>query len=87
MKQFLYRLRSPKAPDANADMGTHHFSCAIMPHTGRVFILAYLRNNVVCFFTGSFQEAGVIQQSYNFNHPLTIINSPYSGRNSVWNLC
>jgi alpha-mannosidase len=25
-------LRSPKAPDANADMGTHHFRYAIYPH-------------------------------------------------------
>jgi alpha-mannosidase len=27
-------LRSPKLPDSNADMGEHHFSYAIMPHTG-----------------------------------------------------
>ncbi len=27
-------LRSPKLPDNNADMGEHHFSYAIMPHTG-----------------------------------------------------
>ncbi|XP_056138138.1 alpha-mannosidase 2C1 [Lampris incognitus] len=30
----LSLLRAPKAPDANADMGTHHFTYAIMPHTG-----------------------------------------------------
>uniref|UniRef100_A0AAQ6A5A0 alpha-mannosidase n=1 Tax=Amphiprion ocellaris TaxID=80972 RepID=A0AAQ6A5A0_AMPOC len=30
----LSLLRAPKAPDATADMGTHHFSYAIMPHTG-----------------------------------------------------
>lgn len=29
----LSLLRAPKAPDATADMGTHHFSYAIMPHT------------------------------------------------------
>lgn len=29
------RLRAAKAPDANADMGTHHFTYAIMPHTGQ----------------------------------------------------
>lgn len=28
------RLRAPKAPDANADMGTHHFIYAVMPHSG-----------------------------------------------------
>ncbi|XP_069018170.1 alpha-mannosidase 2C1 isoform X3 [Embiotoca jacksoni] len=30
----LSLLRAPKAPDATADMGTHHFTYAIMPHTG-----------------------------------------------------
>lgn len=30
----LSLLRAPKAPDANADMGTHRFTYAIMPHTG-----------------------------------------------------
>lgn len=30
----LSLLRAPKAPDANADMGTHHFTYAVMPHAG-----------------------------------------------------
>uniref|UniRef100_A0A3Q3FQ16 alpha-mannosidase n=1 Tax=Labrus bergylta TaxID=56723 RepID=A0A3Q3FQ16_9LABR len=30
----LSLLRAPKAPDANADMGTHRFTYAIMPHSG-----------------------------------------------------
>uniref|UniRef100_A0A665W9M1 Alpha-mannosidase 2C1 n=1 Tax=Echeneis naucrates TaxID=173247 RepID=A0A665W9M1_ECHNA len=30
----LSLLRAPKAPHANADMGTHHFTYAVMPHTG-----------------------------------------------------
>nr|XP_061825435.1 alpha-mannosidase 2C1-like isoform X1 [Nerophis lumbriciformis] len=30
----LSLLRAPKAPDANADMGCHHFTYAIMPHAG-----------------------------------------------------
>ncbi|XP_053742227.1 alpha-mannosidase 2C1 isoform X1 [Synchiropus splendidus] len=30
----LSLLRSPKAPDQNADMGTHDFTYAVMPHTG-----------------------------------------------------
>lgn len=29
------RLRAPKAPDANADMGQHSFSYAVMPHSGK----------------------------------------------------
>ncbi|TMS05957.1 Alpha-mannosidase 2C1 [Larimichthys crocea] len=32
----LSLLRAPKAPDVNADMGTHHFTYAIMPHTVRI---------------------------------------------------
>jgi len=30
----LSLLRAPKAPDAHADMGRHHFRYAIMPHAG-----------------------------------------------------
>lgn len=30
----LSLLRSPKAPDAHADMGKHHFTYAVMPHSG-----------------------------------------------------
>ncbi|KAM9753087.1 alpha-mannosidase 2C1 [Menidia menidia] len=30
----LSLLRAPKAPDALADMGTHQFTYAVMPHTG-----------------------------------------------------
>ena len=36
----LCRLRSPKAPDDNADMGTHKFTYAIMPHEGLCTILS-----------------------------------------------
>lgn len=32
--QRLGLLRSPKAPDAHADMGRHKFRCAIVPHRG-----------------------------------------------------
>lgn len=32
----LSLLRSPKAPDANADMGRHHIRYAILPHHGRL---------------------------------------------------
>lgn len=30
----LSLLRAPKSPDAQADMGTHHFSYALFPHAG-----------------------------------------------------
>ncbi|CAD5113260.1 DgyrCDS2438 [Dimorphilus gyrociliatus] len=48
----LSLLRSPKAPDETADMGIHHFTYGLMPHSG------------------TFQQANVIQQSYNLNCPL-----------------
>lgn len=32
----LSLLRSPKAPDDTADMGTHHIKWAIMPHRGQL---------------------------------------------------
>ncbi|CAI7994927.1 Alpha-mannosidase 2C1 [Geodia barretti] len=57
----LSLLRAPKAPDATADMGTHHFTYAIMPHHG------------------AFQEAGVIHESYNLNHPLSVTSSTLFG--------
>ncbi|XP_071941386.1 alpha-mannosidase 2C1-like [Antedon mediterranea] len=43
-------LRSSKSPDANADMGTHHFNYSVLPHTGtfqeaRVVQAAYDFNN------------------------------------------
>jgi alpha-mannosidase len=31
---FITLLRSPKSPDENADMGTQHFTYAIVPHAG-----------------------------------------------------
>ena len=33
---MLSLLRSPKAPDANCDMGSHTFSYALMPHKGYI---------------------------------------------------
>ena len=36
---YSFRLRSPKAPDANADMGCHTFSYAIMPHLGKKLVI------------------------------------------------
>ena len=43
---FFYSLRSPKAPDDQADMGSHEFSYAVFPHSGKQttlnFLLVYL---------------------------------------------
>ncbi|KAL5009992.1 hypothetical protein ScPMuIL_012297 [Solemya velum] len=33
---WLSLLKASKAPDAKADMGTHHFTYGIMPHTGNL---------------------------------------------------
>lgn len=30
-----FRLRSPKAPDNNADMEVHEFTYGLMPHLGK----------------------------------------------------
>jgi len=47
----LSLLRAPKAPDAHADMGRHHFRYAIMPHSGpldaRTIKAAFAFNNPV----------------------------------------
>lgn len=51
---YISLLRAPKAPDEEADMGSHEFSYAVYPHTG------------------TFQSAGVIQQAYNFNQPISV---------------
>ena len=33
-----FRLRSSKAPDKTADMGTHEFTYALMPYFGKLWI-------------------------------------------------
>ncbi|BFZ62128.1 Glycoside hydrolase, 38 vacuolar alpha mannosidase [Saitoella coloradoensis] len=39
----LSLLRSPKAPDAHADMGRHHFRYAMLPHRGNISQAAVVR--------------------------------------------
>ena len=73
----LYRLRPPKAPDAMADMGTHHFTYAIMPHYGRVLTCTFHRIVMMYHIIGDFQEAGVIQESYIQSKPPSF-NCPHS---------
>lgn len=79
---FHFRLRAPKAPDANADMGNHHFTYAVMPHTGEPTqidssILQMHFQPQPCAwhtgFSGTFQDASVIQHAYNLNFPLHMI--------------
>ncbi|CAF98334.1 unnamed protein product, partial [Tetraodon nigroviridis] len=73
----LSLLRAPKAPDANADMGTHHFIYAVMPHAGG-FLWFFCDHRTLCSElirfraanTGSFQDAAVIPHAYNLNFPL-----------------
>ncbi|KAG0730044.1 Alpha-mannosidase G [Chionoecetes opilio] len=55
---MLSLLRSPKAPDANCDMGAHTFSYALMPHKGygdraRVQRHAYEFNNKLTLLPAS----------------------------------
>jgi len=37
-KCLFLRLRAPKAPDPTADMGTHQFTYAVMPHASRFYL-------------------------------------------------
>ena len=36
---LFVRLRSSKAPDEEADMGSHEFSYAVLPHSGKTIII------------------------------------------------
>lgn len=78
---YLFSLRAPKAPDATADMGIHHFTYAILPHYGLciIDIIRLQPKAYLCYGTGAFQEGGVIQESYNLNHPLSVTRSTLSG--------
>lgn len=76
-RDLCLRLRAPKAPDSNADMGTHHFIYAVMPHAGG-FSWFFCDPRTLCselitlraVNTGSFQDASVIRHAYNLNFPL-----------------
>ena len=35
------RLRSPKSPDEEADMGSHEFSYAVYPHSGTMASISF----------------------------------------------
>uniref|UniRef100_A0A8C1KE57 Mannosidase, alpha, class 2C, member 1 n=1 Tax=Cyprinus carpio TaxID=7962 RepID=A0A8C1KE57_CYPCA len=64
----LSLLRAPKAPGANAAMGHHKFTYALMPHTGH------------------FQDALVIQYTYNLNFPLHVFHGVISEPWSVFSV-
>lgn len=75
------RLRAPKAPNATADMGTHHFIYAVMPHAGGCIYgfsatTELYASELIMFHaanTGSFQDASVIRHAYNLNFPLRLM--------------
>jgi len=54
----LSLLRSPSAPDPQADRGHHRFTYSLFPHPG------------------DFREAGVIEEAYALNAPLTCREIP-----------
>lgn len=41
LHEYFCRLRSPKSPDKDADMGTHSFTYAVMPFQGIVKTLYF----------------------------------------------
>lgn len=76
----LSLLRSPKNPDASADMGVHHFVYAVMPHKGswqkaEVVQAAHNLNNPLITFSSSmhlnFNSVSFIQVS----HPSVVLSA------------
>lgn len=62
-------------------MGQHEFCYAVMPHKG-----IHANSYTVCLhlkythnYVGTLQESGVIQHAYNFNHPLKLFPSFFTG--------
>jgi alpha-mannosidase len=63
----LSLLRSPKAPDAHADMGTHHIRWAILPHAGSLGSTTvrkgYEFNNPLKVLANSNPSANTVRES------------------------
>uniref|UniRef100_A0A671NCG4 alpha-mannosidase n=1 Tax=Sinocyclocheilus anshuiensis TaxID=1608454 RepID=A0A671NCG4_9TELE len=73
----LSLLRAPKAPDANADMGHHNFTYALMPHTGPfqdalVIQYAYNLNFPLHVFHGVISEPW---SAFSVNSPAVILET------------
>uniref|UniRef100_A0A8C2IYN2 Alpha-mannosidase 2C1 n=1 Tax=Cyprinus carpio TaxID=7962 RepID=A0A8C2IYN2_CYPCA len=73
----LSLLRAPKAPDANADMGSHNFTYALMPHTGlfqdaSVIQYAYNLNFPLHVFHGVIAEPW---SAFSVNCPAVILET------------
>lgn len=73
----LSLLRSPKAPDANADMGHHHIRWAIFPHKGALSSAtvkaAYALNNPLKLLSAP----GAATESFRSN-PIQLVNEDAS---------
>uniref|UniRef100_A0A8C1SDX2 Alpha-mannosidase 2C1 n=1 Tax=Cyprinus carpio TaxID=7962 RepID=A0A8C1SDX2_CYPCA len=73
----LSLLRAPKAPDANADMGSHNFTYALMPHTGlfqdaSIIQYAYNLNFPLHVFHGVIAEPW---SAFSVNCPAVILET------------
>ncbi|XP_051739378.1 alpha-mannosidase 2C1 isoform X2 [Ctenopharyngodon idella] len=73
----LSLLRAPKAPDANADMGCHNFTYALMPHTGpfqeaSVIQYAYNLNFPLRVYHGVISEPW---SAFSVNSPAVILET------------
>ncbi|XDV52784.1 hypothetical protein PO909_021447 [Leuciscus waleckii] len=73
----LSLLRAPKAPDANADMGRHNFTYALMPHTGpfqeaSVIQYAYNLNFPLRVYQGAISEP---LSAFSVNSPAVILET------------
>ena len=62
-------------------MQSWDFECPA-PHFSLAYWVCLLNYLLYMLIPGTFQESGVIQEAYNFNHPMRTTKMPYSGRNT-----
>nr|XP_058950702.1 alpha-mannosidase 2C1-like [Pocillopora verrucosa] len=77
---YISLLRAPKAPDEEADMGSHEFSYAVYPHTGTfqsagVIQHAYNFNQAISVIPGSVCERIKERSFFNVDNPAVILET------------
>ena len=72
---FFNSLRSPKAPDDQADMGSHEFSYAVFPHSGKQTTLNCLFVYLFVFFDQLKWQIGWVWSS---GWTWTVVDSDWS---------
>lgn len=77
---YISLLRSPKAPDEEADMGSHEFSYALLPHSGTfqsagVIRHAYNFNQPISVVPGSVSEDFKEKSFFSVDNPAVILET------------